>query len=236
MEMVRRVRRPKRVALADLFWRVSRRALRCEVVLVMTVTMDERWTSSPPDVPRRPGLVFEWLDQRSLSVLRAEHLGYESDAVFDRSLARLERGHRCLAGFLDGEPVTYLWATESTREVVGDELKLGDGQVWIYKCFTRPDWRRQGLTQLLARRALEQYLAEGKQVAFVDMMQVNRPSIAAFLGVGFRPLGRFLVRGGSDGLLRGEVPSRLLDRIMALPARGSAASPAASRRADRRSR
>lgn len=224
METVRRMRRPLRVAMADLFWRVSRRVLRCEVVLVMAVALEEPWKSSPPDVPTRPGLTFAWLDQQSLSVLRAPHLGYDSDDVFDRSLDRLERGHRCLAGFLDGEPVTYLWATESTREVVGDELKLSERQVWVYKCFTRPDWRRQGLTQLLGRHALEQYMAEGKRAALVDMMQVNRPSIAAFLGIGFRPLGRFTVRAGFDGKLRGDVPIRLLDRIMALPPAGPAPS------------
>jgi GNAT superfamily N-acetyltransferase len=192
----------------------------------MAVPLDEPWKRTPPHVPRRPGLTFQWLDQQSLSVLRAPHLGYDSDEAFDRSLARLERGHRCLAGFLDGKPVTYLWATESTREVVGDELKLAERQVWIYKCYTRPDWRRQGLTQLLGRHALEQYMADGKGVAFVDMMQVNRPSIAAFRGIGFRPLGRFTVRAGPDGQLAGQVPNRLVDRIMSLPSKRSSTPPA----------
>jgi GNAT superfamily N-acetyltransferase len=226
MQTVRRARRPLRVALADLFWRVSRRILRCEVVLVMAVELDEPWKALPPHVPDRPGLTFRWLDQQSLSVLRAPHLGYDSDEAFDRSLARLERGHRCLAGFLDGKPVTYLWATESTREVVGDELKLDERHVWIYKCFTRPDWRRQGLTQLLGRHALDGYMADGKDVALVDMMQVNRPSIAAFLGIGFRPLGRFTVRAGPDGQLAGQVPNRLVDRIMSLPSKRSSTPPA----------
>lgn len=231
MEMVRRVRRPLRVSLADLCWRVARRALRCEVVLVMAVPLEEPWKSAPPHVLKRPGLTFAWLDRQSLSVLRTPHMGYDCDEVFDRSLERLERGHRCLAGFLDGEAVTYLWATESTREVVGDELKLGEQQVWLYKCYTRPDWRRKGLTQMLGRHALEQYMAEGKRAALVDMMQVNRPSIAAFLGIGFRPLGRFTARAALDGQLRGEVPNRLLDRIMALPAAGPTPSSSTAERA-----
>jgi GNAT superfamily N-acetyltransferase len=223
MDMVRRVRRLQRVGLKELFWRASRRALRCEVVLVMAVTLDEPWRLSPPTAPARPGLTFQWLDARSLSVLRQPGLGYDDRDTFERSLARLDRGDQCLAGFLDAEPVTYLWLTHGTRQVVGDEVKLGEGQVWIYKSYTHPDWRRQGLTQLLGRHALEHCAERGHRggradrVGFVDMLVVNRPSVAAFRGIGFRTLGRFVARAGPDGNLRATIPERLLDRIVALP-------------------
>jgi GNAT superfamily N-acetyltransferase len=217
MDMVRRVRRLKSVGLKEFLWRAARRVLRCEVVLVMAVALEEPWREIRPTVPDRPGLTFEWLDERSLSVLRRPGLGYDDQATFERSLARMDRGDHCVAGFLDGEPVTYLWLTHGTRQVTGDELKLSEGQVWIYKSYTHPQWRRQGLTQLLGRHALEQCADGGDRVGFVDMLSVNRPSVAAFRAIGFRTLGRYVARNGPDGTLRTEVPARLLDRIVALP-------------------
>ena len=217
MDIVRRVRRLERVGFKGLVWRAGRWGLRGEMVLVMAVTLDQQWRASRPSVPDRPRLTFEWLDERSLSVLRQPDLGYDDQATFERSLARLDRGDRCLAGFLDTEPVTYLWLTHGTRQIVGDELKLSEGQVWVYKSYTHPRWRQQGLTQRLGRHALEHRAERGDRVAFVDMLAVNRPSVAAFRGIGFRTLGRFVARNDADGALRGEVPARLLDRIMALP-------------------
>lgn len=217
MDMVRRVRRLQRAGLKALLWRVARRVLRCEVVLVMAVALEEPWRQTRPDVPQRQGLTFAWLDERSLDALRGPGLGYDDQATFERSLARLDRGDECVAGFLDGKAVTYLWLTHGTRQVTGDELKLDQGQVWIYKSYTHPDWRRQGLTQLLGRHALERCADRGDRVAFVDMVTVNRPSVAAFRGIGFRTLGRFTARQGPDGAVRADVPARLLDRIMALP-------------------
>jgi GNAT superfamily N-acetyltransferase len=217
MDMVRRVRRLKRVGFKALFWRASRWILRRETVLVMAVVLDEPWRERPPTVPDRPALTFRWLDGDSLDVLRAPDLGYEDQATLDRSLGRLERGDECLVGLVDGEPVTYMWLTHGVREVVGDELKLSEGQVWIYKSFTHPAWRRQGLTQLLGRHALERCMAQGDRVGFVDMVEVNRPSVAAFRGIGFRTLGRFVARTDADGGLRADVPTRLLDRIGSLP-------------------
>jgi GNAT superfamily N-acetyltransferase len=229
MDRLRRLRRLKRVGVKELFWRASRRITRREVVLVMAVALDEPWRRQPPTVPDGPDLTFRWLDERSLSVLRRPGLGYDDQATFDRSLARLERGDECLAGFLDGEPVTYLWLTHGVRQVVGDELKLSEGQVWIYKSFTHPARRRQGLTQLLGRHALEHCAARGDRAGFVDMVEVNRPSVAAFRGIGFRTLGRFVARNGPDGKLQALVPVRLLDRIMALPKTLSDTPPGAGR-------
>jgi GNAT superfamily N-acetyltransferase len=217
MDMVRRVRRLKRVGFRALFWRASRWILRRETVLMMAVTLDESWRQRPPSVPDRPGLEFRWLDRASLGALRRPGLGYEDQVTLERSVCRLGRGDECLAGFLDGEPVTYMWLTHGVREVVGDELKLSEGQVWIYKSFTHPAWRRQGLTQLLGRHALEHCMAQGDRVGFVDMLEVNRPSVAAFRGIGFRTLGRFFASNGPDGRLRAVVPTRLLDRIGSLP-------------------
>ena len=225
--MVRRARRLKGVGFKGLLWRVGRRALRGEVVLLMAAPLGASWRSSPPSVPERADLRFEWLDERTLSVLRQPGLGYDDQATFERSLARLDRGDRCVAGFLVGEPVTYLWLTHGTRQLMSDELKLSQGQVWVYKSYTHPDRRRQGLTQLLARHALEECAASGDRVAFVDMLEVNRPSVAAFRGVGFRTLGRFLARRGSDGALQALVPGRLLDRIARLPGTSSDTPPRA---------
>jgi GNAT superfamily N-acetyltransferase len=217
MDMVRRARRLHGVGFKGLLWRGARPVLRGEVVLVMAAALDRSWRLRPPSVPERRGLRFEWLDERTLGVLRRPGMGYDDEATFERSLARLDRGDRCVAGFLVGEPVTYLWLTHGTRQIVGDELKLSEGQVWVYKSYTHPDWRRQGLTQLLVRHALEQCAADGDEVALVDMLTVNRPSIAAFRGVGFRSLGRFVARADRDGSLRSLVPGRLLDRIARLP-------------------
>jgi GNAT superfamily N-acetyltransferase len=217
MDMVRRARRLKGVGVKGILWRAGRRLLRCEVVLVMTVALDQAWRSGAATVPGRAGLSFEWLDERTLSVLRQPGLGYDDQAAFERSLARLDRGDQCVAGFLDGRPVTYLWLTHGTRPIVGDEVKLNQDQVWIYKTYTHPDRRRQGLTQLLGRHALAGCAARGDRVAFVDMLEVNRPSVAAFRRMGFHTLGRFTARIGPDGALQGVVPGRLLDRILALP-------------------
>src|SRR5262245_47881156 len=131
MDMVRRVRRLKRVGFKALFWRASRWILRRETVLVMAVVLDERWRRRPPTVPDRPALAFRWLDRGTLAVLRSPGLGYDDQVTFERSICRLERGDECLAGLIDGEPVTYMWLTHGVREVVGDELKLSEGQVWI---------------------------------------------------------------------------------------------------------
>lgn len=225
MDMVRRARRLQRVGFKELLWRASRRIVRCEVVLVMAVALEGPWRETRPEVPERPGLTFEWLDERTLDVLRAPGLGYDDQATFERSLARLDRGDQCVAGFLDGEPVTYMWLTHGTRQVTGDELKLSQGQVWLYKSYTHPDWRRQGLTQLLGRHALETCAERGDRVAFVDMLTVNRPSVAAFRGIGFRTLGRFVARNGPAGTLHADVPARLLDRIVALPKAPPRAAP-----------
>jgi GNAT superfamily N-acetyltransferase len=225
MDLAGRVRRLRRVSLKEVFWRACRRVLRGEVVLVMAVALEGPWRESRQEVPERPGLTFAWLDDRSLGVLQRPGLGYDDRATLERSLARLDRGDRCLTGFVDGEPVTYLWLTHGTRQMTGDELELGQGQVWIYKSYTHPDWRRQGLTQMLGRHALEDCAGGGDHVAFVDMLAVNRPSVAAFRGIGFRTLGRYVVLHGPDGTLRADVPARLHDRIMALPGAPPRAAP-----------
>lgn len=225
MDMVRRARRLKGVGFKGILWRAGRRLSRREVVLVMTVELDQAWRSGAATVPRRPGVSFEWLDERTLSVLRQPGLGYDDQATFERSLARLDRGDQCVAGFLDGKPVTYLWLTHGTRPIVGDEVKLHQDQVWVYKSYTHPDRRRQGLTQLLGRHALEQCAARGDRVAFIDMLEVNRPSVAAFRRMGFRTLGRFMARSDGDGTLQALVPGRLLDRIARLPRTSPAPPP-----------
>jgi GNAT superfamily N-acetyltransferase len=216
MDTVRRVRNLGRVGIAELFWRTTRQLFRRESVLIMALALDDGWRRRAPGVPRRDDLMFQWLDERSLEVLCEPQLGYEDPDVFERSLGRLDRGDRCLAGFVAGQPVTYLWLTNGMRRVVHSEIKLGDGQVWIYKSYTHPAWRRQGLTQLLGRHALLCAADEGNEVALVDMVETNRPSVAAFRGIGFTKLGRFLARSVPDGL-QGEVPTRLLDRVAALP-------------------
>ena len=110
-------------------------------------------------------------------------MGPDGDLV----AARLARGCRCFGVSRDGELAGYGWlSTES--EWIGElelEIKPGEGEAYIWNCFTLTPHRRRGVLRALLAGIGARAQAEGMKRVWIGSVAI--PAERAFGPSGFNP-------------------------------------------------
>ena len=100
--------------------------------------------------------------------------------------ARLASGRRCLAARVDDKIVAYGWVS-LTPEYIGEqerELKVAQGEAYIWDCATLPEYRGARLYSALLSAILNTLRAEGLERAWIGASVENRASLRGFANAG----------------------------------------------------
>lgn len=141
--------------------------------------------SLAPLSPRLPA-AFAEIGRSSLAEL-AGAMGLPSP---DPILQRFEAGGRCFAFWVDNQIACYCWVAQG-REWIGEmeiHFQIGAGERYIWDCFTRPAFRRQGLYSALLAHMVRELQREGVARLWIGSNLENRPSLKGFERAGFQPV------------------------------------------------
>ena len=138
-------------------------------------------------------VTFEWVSRETFDREVATP-AFQFPPAAARSARRwLDRGDRCLLGRVDARPATYLWVATSVREFPGAPCPIGPGTAYVYKTFTLPAFRGQGLNTAALREARRRCAMEGYRQVLIDVASNNTASRRAIERAGFVQVGRFLL-------------------------------------------
>ncbi len=100
---------------------------------------------------------------------------------------RLQTGRRCFCLKVEEQIAAYGWATRGPENVgeLERDFCLGDDEVYIWDCFTLPDWRGQGFYTTLLRGMRQQFHQEGVPRIWIGASRQNQPSIKGMVNAGF---------------------------------------------------
>ena len=116
---------------------------------------------------------FAWGTEEDVRRCDAYHteLG-ELDRVL--GVERLKLGHGVVVGFSGETPVFTMWMNPRNLNVPGEiKLQLGAHQAFIYKAYTSPDHRGQGLYKVGMRFVLN-HMAEAGQTELIGYAHVKK--------------------------------------------------------------
>jgi GNAT superfamily N-acetyltransferase len=101
--------------------------------------------------------------------------------------ARLARGCRCFGGWLGGELAGYGWLSTKPEWIGELELEIvpGEGEAYIWNCFTLEHQRRRGTLRALLAGITARGRAEGLRRLWIGSVAV--PAEKAFGPAGFTP-------------------------------------------------
>jgi len=114
----------------------------------------------------------------------------------ERQIANIPRllaeGKMCISGWCQDELVFYGWLQFKYRQLIGSTLvSLPQGSAFIYRCFTREEYRGNKIYPAALCYA-EHWLAEhGHHTVFIDHVADNTASQRAILAVGMQPIGQY---------------------------------------------
>lgn len=110
-------------------------------------------------------------------------MGVEGDLVE----ARLARGCRCFAAWLDGELAGYGWLSTKPEWIGELELEItpGEGEGYIWNCFTLEHQRRRGTLRAVLAGITARATEEGLRRLWIGSVAV--PAEKAFGQAGFSP-------------------------------------------------
>ena len=113
----------------------------------------------------------------------AEAMGPDGDLVE----ARLARGCRCFGGWLGGELAGYGWLSTKPEWIGELELEItpGQGEGYIWNCFTLEHQRRRGTLRALLAGIRARAAEEGLRRLWIGSVAV--PAEKAFGPAGFTP-------------------------------------------------
>ncbi len=136
---------------------------------------------------------FEWASREVFERELATPEWQFPSAVAARARQWLARGDRCLVGRVEGRPATTLWVGTTIRELPGARCPIGRGRAYVYKTFTLPAFRGQGLNTAALRDVRRRCAEEGCDEVLIDVARSNTASRRAIERAGFAPVGRFLI-------------------------------------------
>lgn len=105
----------------------------------------------------------------------------------DLAVARLARGCRCFAVWLDGSLGGYGWLSTGP-EWIGEielEIKPRPGEGYIWNCFTMPTQRREGVFTSLVRGISGHARDKGLKRVWIGSIDI--PAVKVLGPSGFRP-------------------------------------------------
>jgi GNAT superfamily N-acetyltransferase len=170
--------------------------------------------------PTPPGLVDVPVKGFAIRVVdRSALAAYSRDARQEISLQFLAglagRDDLCFGAFEGEELASYcFFATESTAIDLYLRFCYPLGWIYVYKAFTRPEWRGRGLLRAILRDAARTEhwpRLPQEPLGFVTLaLTRNRASLEAFGKAGFRPLVDFPVlvfRSRPRTIFRSDAPA-----------------------------
>jgi GNAT superfamily N-acetyltransferase len=108
----------------------------------------------------------------------------------DKFLARLEDGMSCFVAKVDGRVVAYNWTRYRSGEDEGDEIHLGDGEIYTTDAFTAEAFRGRKIHSATLAYMLRVAKGEGYRHAYTMGSVLKLGSRKALPGVGWRLAGR----------------------------------------------
>ena len=137
----------------------------------------------------------------------------ELDAALAR---RIEIGNdMCVAAYCGDRMAAYAWYAQGSIEASynqgrtvhsGTAISFPSHMSFLYKAFTHPDFRGQGLYKHVNKYALEQLNHEGIDTILATTDWSNLPALKSCYGLGFQHLGN-IWRMGFPGLVSGVYPN-----------------------------
>lgn len=152
-------------------------------------------TSAIPPLPsndHNAGIEYRELTLDDWLLLEAALIASgEADPL--RVRRRLAQGHRVFCGLHQGRVVHFSHVCASRRALldVPVDLELRPDERFIYKCYTVPEARGQGIFTRMLREILTSLAREGVCNAYIDVAEGNSPSINAIQAAGFTLLRIF---------------------------------------------
>lgn len=100
---------------------------------------------------------------------------------------RQQLGDACYLVFMGDRCVHYSWMTQQYRKIteIGFDATLKDNDVWIYDCYTTPEYRGQSIYPQVLTRILEDARDRDSELVWIDVEASNDSSIRGMLKAGF---------------------------------------------------
>jgi GNAT superfamily N-acetyltransferase len=195
---------------------------------------ERRETTSKPDSDGQPvGFFYTWWRGDPLPELEPlEGLLIEStedtELLSDLSglneeeiTRRINDGHCPYVAFVNGEPVAYGWSAWKRAEIgeLGVDMRLPEGNHYLWDFFTLPDWRGYGIYPLMLQEIIR------REVGHTERFWIGHDldNIASGKGIeraGFPVIGEVWLRDGEpvyvarEPFERARVAARMLSLAM----------------------
>ena len=121
----------------------------------------------------------------------AEYLKFRVETTSCEVMAQLNAGHWCFVARHEGRIVAASWAADRRAWIfyLACEIRLLDGEVYVYDSFTRPDFRGQAVSPAIRTEMIRYFRAAGYRRMILGTVPENHANLQAVRKVGFRPFG-----------------------------------------------
>jgi hypothetical protein len=138
---------------------------------------------------REPGIELEYGFLSEAEVGKLDSLGW--DLSSSGAVARLRRGERCFLALHDGRVVSARWLTSGKAfvEYLATEVRLGEGEVYLYDAYTSPAFRNLGVYGAASTRLARLLAAEGRVRTVAAVPPDDPAAVRACESAGYRRAG-----------------------------------------------
>ena len=121
----------------------------------------------------------------------AEYLKFRVETTSCEVMDQLNAGHWCFVARHEGQIVAVSWAADRCAWIfyLACEIRLLDGEVYVYDSFTRPDFRGQAVSPAIRTEMIRYFRAADYQRMILGTVPENHANLQAVRKVGFRPFG-----------------------------------------------
>jgi len=131
----------------------------------------------------------------TIAILRTRGAEYGIDAPMAAQIDRqLTESEVCVSGWVGGELAYYGWIQFKQRRLARrTTLRLPTGTAFIYRCFTRADFRGNHIYPAALNYTCRWLAEQGYQWALIDHQVGNSASQAGILRIGMQPFAKYTV-------------------------------------------
>ncbi len=148
-----------------------------------------------PDLSLPAAVEFRINDPVVLRTLEAGSAEYDGEGdCTDRIRRQLDEGEICLSAWVEGQFAFYGWLQFRQRQLARHtSLSIGRSRAFIYRCFTRADFRGRRLYPAALQFAARWLAGRGCSRVLIDHHVANQASRRGILAAGFQPVGTYCV-------------------------------------------
>ncbi len=147
-------------------------------------------TDPPPVIRSSLPVEIRLLDVGDADAWRRHRADLEPSRIEDR-LARLGRGHACVAAWLEGEIVASVWfaVDEARIPEIGRHFMLRPGEVFAYDSYTNESERSHGIATARAVWTARYLRDQGYERVIGHLRPENRPGFGPPARAGYSEIG-----------------------------------------------